>query len=117
NVVSMSQITVGVCTVRHSIHLPIHAIPTRRSSDLVHETEEAARKSIALDPKYLEARLLLAQVYADRKDVERAEAEYRAMLAIDRSEEHTSELQSHLNLVCRILLEKNKYITSYNHHN
>src|SRR5260370_10963137 len=27
----------------------------------------------------------------------------------DRSEEHTSELQSHLNLVCRLLLEKKKY--------
>src|SRR5260370_5521068 len=27
-----------------------------------------------------------------------------------RSEEHTSELQSHLNLVCRLLLEKKKYI-------
>src|SRR5260370_8571287 len=26
----------------------------------------------------------------------------------DRSEEHTSELQSHLNLVCRLLLEKKK---------
>src|SRR5260370_23959431 len=28
--------------------------------------------------------------------------------AIKRSEEHTSELQSHLNLVCRLLLEKKK---------
>src|SRR5207237_9885337 len=29
---------------------------------------------------------------------------------VERSEEHTSELQSHLNLVCRLLLEKkNKY--------
>src|SRR5260370_30088869 len=27
---------------------------------------------------------------------------------ITRSEEHTSELQSHLNLVCRLLLEKKK---------
>src|SRR5260370_817948 len=27
----------------------------------------------------------------------------------ERSEEHTSELQSHLNLVCRLLLEKKKY--------
>src|SRR5260370_18521692 len=27
-----------------------------------------------------------------------------------RSEEHTSELQSHLNLVCRLLLEKKKYM-------
>src|SRR2546430_11498987 len=29
-------------------------------------------------------------------------------LAIDRSEEHTSELQSQSNLVCRLLLEKKK---------
>src|SRR5260370_16089323 len=29
-----------------------------------------------------------------------------------RSEEHTSELQSHLNLVCRLLLEKKKKNTS-----
>src|SRR5690242_21348066 len=33
----------------------------------------------------------------------------RPGLAIkDRSEEHTSELQSHVNLVCRLLLEKKK---------
>src|SRR5260370_10601069 len=31
-----------------------------------------------------------------------------------RSEEHTSELQSHLNLVCRLLLEKKK-IKTYQH--
>src|SRR5260370_17855963 len=30
-----------------------------------------------------------------------------------RSEEHTSELQSHLNLVCRLLLEKKQYNTVY----
>src|SRR6476661_11256300 len=30
-----------------------------------------------------------------------------------RSEEHTSELQSHLNLVCRLLLEKKKKKNSY----
>src|SRR5260370_22733766 len=29
-----------------------------------------------------------------------------------RSEEHTSELQSHLNLVCRLLLEKKKHATT-----
>src|SRR5467141_4955460 len=44
-----------------------------------------------------------------------------------RSEEHTSELQSHLNLVCRLLLEKkkkqkrdahqNKINTTYKHKN
>src|SRR5260370_22593279 len=30
---------------------------------------------------------------------------------LGRSEEHTSELQSHLNLVCRLLLEKKKKTT------
>src|SRR5260221_8387130 len=30
----------------------------------------------------------------------------------DRSEEHTSELQSHSDLVCRLLLEKKNYIHS-----
>src|SRR5260370_19592505 len=32
----------------------------------------------------------------------------RQVLGPGRSEEHTSELQSHLNLVCRLLLEKKK---------
>src|SRR5687768_18107707 len=32
---------------------------------------------------------------------------------IGRSEEHTSELQSRLHLVCRLLLEKKKKITPY----
>src|SRR5690242_21672054 len=32
----------------------------------------------------------------------------RAFLYLLRSEEHTSELQSHVNLVCRLLLEKKK---------
>src|SRR2546430_7623613 len=33
--------------------------------------------------------------------------------AIARSEEHTSELQSQSNLVCRLLLEKKKTVTTY----
>src|SRR5260370_7582563 len=41
---------------------------------------------------------------------EAAHADYfrRASRSAARSEEHTSELQSHLNLVCRLLLEKKK---------
>src|SRR5260370_13565769 len=34
----------------------------------------------------------------------------RARKPRHRSEEHTSELQSHLNLVCRLLLEKKKHM-------
>src|SRR5256885_5484409 len=37
-----------------------------------------------------------------------------AQLAEDRSEEHTSELQSPCNLVCRLLLEKKKKKLLYN---
>src|SRR5260370_30193921 len=32
----------------------------------------------------------------------------QGLVRLGRSEEHTSELQSHLNLVCRLLLEKKK---------
>src|SRR5690242_20903379 len=36
---------------------------------------------------------------------------------IFRSEEHTSELQSHVNLVCRLLLEKKKKYSEFNKFN
>src|SRR2546430_11302815 len=39
---------------------------------------------------------------------------YRGSSAANRSEEHTSELQSQSNLVCRLLLEKKKKI-GYNY--
>src|SRR5260370_29773674 len=45
-----------------------------------------------------------------RKDVLRLKARINM-----RSEEHTSELQSHLNLVCRLLLEKKKQAPSRQH--
>src|SRR4051812_50199685 len=33
-------------------------------------------------------------------------------ISVNRSEEHTSELQSHVNIVCRLLLEKKKSLSS-----
>src|SRR5256884_4243014 len=39
-----------------------------------------------------------------------------AARALARSEEHTSELQSRLHLVCRLLLEKKKNLRSAPHH-
>src|SRR5687768_18062868 len=39
----------------------------------------------------------------------------RGRVAQDRSEEHTSELQSRLHLVCRLLLEKKKIIHNSRH--
>src|SRR5436309_4795748 len=45
-------------------------------------------------------------VHALRHDPQRVDVEPRVGLIQDRSEEHTSELQSRENLVCRLLLEK-----------
>src|SRR5690242_21611314 len=50
----------------------------------------------ALDLDQLERRLLTSPAAA------------RCQAGQQRSEEHTSELQSHVNLVCRLLLEKKK---------
>src|SRR2546430_5204377 len=40
------------------------------------------------------------------RDAQRAGGARQQVLGLDRSEEHTSELQSQSNLVCRLLLEK-----------
>src|SRR2546422_8097179 len=44
----------------------------------------------------------------DPREKEPGPAEQAPVLTRDRSEEHTSELQSRLHLVCRLLLEKKK---------
>src|SRR3712207_8997775 len=40
----------------------------------------------------------------------------KGLSSLDRSEEHTSELQSRQYLVCRLLLEKKKVLTLYIYH-
>src|SRR5260370_4568495 len=47
-----------------------------------------------------------------RRSLERRRNRRLSRLRRLRSEEHTSELQSHLNLVCRLLLEKKKKVSS-----
>src|SRR5437773_3281789 len=79
--------------IRHPRHL--HSFPTRRSSDLVTNRQAGvpAVASAATEPVALVVtRWFDPDVFGDP----------------DRSEEHTSELQSHHDLVCRLLLEKKK---------
>src|SRR5438046_3917383 len=83
--------------LRDDAHRALHSFPTRRSSDLLRSASAAgatdsspATSSCAAGPSRPESRELVA----------------------GRSEEHTSELQSLTNLVCRLLLEKKKIITS-----
>src|SRR5260221_2322603 len=52
----------------------------------------------------------------DRPMVERGELHIRHRTIKDRSEEHTSELQSHSDLVCRLLLEKKKWLIGIEYH-
>src|SRR5438034_7405643 len=51
----------------------------------------------------------------DQEDRERQSAPGSGRAAAERSEEHTSELQSHSDLVCRLLLEKKKEETKESH--
>src|SRR5260221_8901277 len=58
-------------------------------------------QAIRLDPNYASAYMERGIVYKRLKEYDRAVQDFR-------SEEHTSELQSHSDLVCRLLLEKKK---------
>src|SRR5690242_21212377 len=64
-------------------------------------------------PIFAGQRVLIAKPRIDNRYdighvVSHAGAKMRAVAVSRRSEEHTSELQSHVNLVCRLLLEKKK---------
>src|SRR5260370_23908711 len=88
-----------------------------RFNDLLGQIPGIAANILSERLKRLEREaLLVARPYSERPP--RAAYELTAegrelagalrLLAYWRSEEHTSELQSHLNLVCRLLLEKKK---------
>src|SRR2546429_6666731 len=85
-----------------------------REASMTTKQDDNTLKSLELSEGQLEAhfrRLNLAHTRRIYKEVAvRAEKEswsYRDFLALLlRSEEHTSELQSRLHLVCRLLLEK-----------
>src|SRR5438132_9236837 len=74
--------------------------PTRRSSDLAGagwvDRIELAVKRRQLH-RHIDARQRTIAIRIDQRN---------RLPAVDRSEEHTSELQSHSDLVCRLLLEK-----------
>src|SRR5207249_5667677 len=105
-------------------HRERHSFPTRRSSDLDAGAPHAAPlwlqvlvvpRQISLQPVTPVARLVDAVVLArvDHQLGFHAEASERLIHLLrersgTRSEEHTSELQSRFDLVCRLLLEKKK---------
>src|SRR5437667_8495153 len=74
----------------------LHSFPTRRSSDLASHDHRR--------PKDERSPTTGARRFCAGVDTEAARPRSRRT----RSEEHTSELQSHHDLVCRLLLEKKK---------
>src|SRR5690606_39765190 len=95
----------------YSADLPeLHSFPTRRSSDLIKSNNDCAQQ-IALAIKDAYKRLLLPSLSNEALQVAKEKADDAAISVFAknlRSEEHTSELQSRENLVCRLLLEKKK---------
>src|SRR5438093_10266230 len=79
-------------------HPALPTFPTRRSSDLQRRRGEVIGPHLGMD-----AALEVAVAAEDAGDDE-------VVVTSVRSEEHTSELQSLTNLVCRLLLEKKKKI-------
>src|SRR5207237_8563895 len=90
----------------------LHSFPTRRSSDL-HCASAIFIPSIGdqggCNPIGVPARLDGGDIVIDISGLAEKSKEIPRKC---RSEEHTSELQSHLNLVCRLLLEKKKKKTT-----
>src|SRR5690606_41798232 len=87
-------------------HLP--AFPTRRSSDLTPAADSAAAAAAARPQIQVLAEVdtvILREVFTYAGG---SRDPFVSLLGTTRSEEHTSELQSRENLVCRLLLEKKK---------
>src|SRR5207248_10943090 len=82
-------------------HRHLHSFPTRRSSDL---TTSRPRISSTTPPSPSSSRCPRP---APSPSARRSPGTRRSLT---RSEEHTSELQSPYDLVCRLLLEKKKTI-------
>src|SRR5690242_21305143 len=81
-------------------HRDLHSFPTRRSSDLLGNPVRIGEgeQQTGLTDLFLLVSLPCLHV----------QPELSPPYIRRRSEEHTSELQSHVNLVCRLLLEKKK---------
>src|SRR5690606_40140309 len=98
-------------------HPDLHSLPTRRSSDLFSERPNfsfsASSSSLTLllaasSPMAMCSRISGSSYLLSRAAISSRVSAARwlasASVASERSEEHTSELQSRENLVCRLLL-------------
>src|SRR5207249_12049570 len=88
---------------------PLHSFPTRRSSDLSGRRWITSRPDTGAfrSPSSTRWRCWTAACCNAASSAPVVDAALQ-QAAVQRSEEHTSELQSRFDLVCRLLLEKKK---------
>src|SRR5205807_8397084 len=87
----------------------LHSFPTRRSSDLHGTGKEVVARWLHASSGRVERPLVAVNLGGIPDGLFESELFGHVKGAFtDRSEEHTSELQSPCNLVCRLLLEKKK---------
>src|SRR5699024_12641348 len=98
------------CLRLYTHHRYLHSFPTRRSSDLQQEWEQPTEVQHKDIPEEKENENLNEEPSTiDDKQFVEIDNEYEDKEEKPpRSEEHTSELQSRFDLVCRLLLEKKK---------
>src|SRR5260370_26353597 len=112
---SASARRAGAVILTHAISTVCLATITRR----VYAVARPARTSSTICGTVKPCAIMMASVHPSREAASSSSARRRSGWGLPerrgavfgrfpRSEEHTSELQSHLNLVCRLLLEKKK---------
>src|SRR5699024_12831116 len=107
---SVSRLSYASPAPRH-----LHSFPTRRSSDLTPLPRPASAAACHCDQETWKLKEILAPLDKLLDQVSDCTAAVgtplwsRTLLTNLRSEEHTSELQSRFDLVCRLLLEKKKH--------
>src|SRR5204863_8476947 len=85
-------------------HRDLHSFPTRRSSDLSGSTF-----TLYLPQTYVGPSVSAVSVTdSPSASISPQPGSFLSVRVPERSEEHTSELQSRRDLVCRLLLEKKK---------
>src|SRR5690606_40897282 len=98
------------------LHVVLYSFPTRRSSDLDETIIREMPRYLTLEKVHMKGTVSPRPLPYERNNgshrpsVRPAEHlsrySFTPVSSISRSEEHTSELQSRENLVCRLLLEK-----------
>src|SRR5205809_1417934 len=86
----------------------LHSFPTRRSSDLPCRMPSTRWSRLPTPPEAITGTGTLSATARVNGISKPCRVPSRSIEVSRRSEEHTSELQSRLHLVCRLLLEKKK---------